>query len=96
MTLTHRQTAWLLAALALLLILKLKLLPALLVGLLVYHLIHLIAAWLEIGKLSSRNAKILSVILVAGLVIALLVAGVIGYQIIIGSTPKERPQKIYK
>ena len=78
MTITHRQTAWLLAALALFLILKLKLLPALLVGLLVYHLIHLIAGRLEIGKLSGRNAKILSVILVAGLVIALLVASVIG------------------
>jgi hypothetical protein len=50
-----------------------KLLPALLVGLLVYHLIHLIADRLVIGKLSGRNAKILSVILVAGLVITLLV-----------------------
>ncbi|BAN34502.1 permease [Sulfuricella denitrificans skB26] len=78
MTLTHRQASWLLTALALLLILKLKLLPALLVGLLVYHLIHLIAARLAIAKLSGRNAKILSVILVSGLVITLLVAGVIG------------------
>lgn len=78
MTITHRQAAWLLAALALFLILKLKLLPALLVGLLVYHLIHLIAARLAIGRFSSKNAKILSVVLVSGLVITLLVASVIG------------------
>ncbi|GAO35816.1 membrane protein [Sulfuricella sp. T08] len=78
MPITHRQTAWLLAALSLFLILKLKLLPALLVGLLVYHMIHFIASRFAIGRLSGRNAKILSVVLVAGLVITLLVAGVIG------------------
>lgn len=75
---TYRHTAWLLAALSLFLILKLKLLPALLAGLLVYHLIHLIASRLAIGRLSGKNAKILSVILVSGLVITLLVASVIG------------------
>lgn len=75
---TYRHTAWLLAALSLFLILKLKLLPALLAGLLVYHLIHLIASRLAIGRVSGKNAKILSVILVSGLVITLLVAGVIG------------------
>lgn len=78
MTITHRQASWLLAALALFLILKLQLLPALLVGLLVYHLIHLIAARLEIGRLSGRNARILSVILVSGLVITLLAVSVLG------------------
>lgn len=78
MTLTSRHAAWLLAGLALFLILKLKLLPALLVGLLVYHLIHLIAARLAIGSISSRNAKILSVVLVSGLVITLIVVSVIG------------------
>ena len=75
---THRQAAWLLAAVLLVLILKLKLLPALMAGLLVYHLVHLIASRLAIAKLSSKNAKILSVILFSGLVITLLVAGVIG------------------
>ncbi|MHB0985962.1 MAG: AI-2E family transporter [Sulfuricella sp.] len=75
---TYRHTAWLLAALSLFLVLKLKLLPALLAGLLVYHLIHLIASRLAIGRLSGKNAKILSVILVSGLVITLLVASVIG------------------
>jgi len=75
---TYRHTAWLLAALSLFLILKLKLLPALIAGLLVYHLIHIIASRLAIARLSGKNAKILSIILVSGLVITLLVAGIIG------------------
>lgn len=78
MTLTYRQTTWLLTAVALFLILKLHLLPALLVGLLVYHLIHQIAAWLEIGTFTGKKVKILSVVLVSGLVITLLTTSVIG------------------
>lgn len=75
---TYRHAAWLLAALSLFLVLKLKLLPALIVGLVVYHLVHLIASRLAIARLSGRPAKILSIALVSGLVIALLVAGAIG------------------
>ncbi len=75
---TYRQTSWLLAALFLLLVLKLKLLPALLAGLVVYHLVHFVAARLAIARLSGKLTKILSVVLVSGLVITLLVAGIIG------------------
>ncbi|HUW51045.1 MAG TPA: AI-2E family transporter [Sulfuricella sp.] len=77
-TITYRHAAWLLAALFLLLVLKLHLLPALIAGLLVYHLVHITAIKLAITRLSGRNAKILSVVLVSTLVITLLVAGAIG------------------
>jgi len=54
----HRfqQAAWLLAALALILVLKLHLLPALLAGLLVYELVHLTAPLLK-SRLSGLRAK---------------------------------------
>lgn len=77
-TTTYRHAAWLLAALFLFLVLKLHLLPALIAGLLVYHLVHLTAVRLAITRLSGRNAKILSVVLVSTLIITLLVVSAIG------------------
>lgn len=64
-----RRAAWLLAALALPLILFLHLLPALLAGLLVYELVHLTAPLLE-RRLTDRRAKLAAVALLAVLMIA--------------------------
>ncbi len=64
--------AWILAAAAMMLVLKLHLLPALFAGLLVYELVHILSRPLKIGKLRGRRAKIVVVALLATLIIALL------------------------
>ena len=64
--------AWILAAAAMLMVLKLHLLPALFSGLLVYELVHILSRPLKIGKLRGRRAKIVVVALLATLIIALL------------------------
>jgi predicted PurR-regulated permease PerM len=66
-------SAWIITGAALLLILKLHLLSALLAGLLVYELIHLVAPLLRIGKMSHGLARLLVATLLAGLIVALLV-----------------------
>jgi len=69
-----QQTSWLLAALALFLVLQLHLLPALLAGLLVFDLVHVLAPYLA-GRLSDRRAKLAAVLLLAVVVIAGIVVG---------------------
>ena len=64
--------SWLLAALALFLVLALHLLPALLAGLLVYELVHLTAPLLE-SRLSGLRAKQATVILLVLIVIGAVV-----------------------
>jgi predicted PurR-regulated permease PerM len=64
-----RRAAWLLAGLALPLLLGLHLLPALLAGLLVYELVHLTAPLLE-RRLTDQRAKIVAVALLAVVMIA--------------------------
>lgn len=75
---TYRQVTWLLAGISLLLIVKLKLLPALIAGLVVYHTVHFFAARLVVTRISGKFAKIVSVILVSALVITLLVGIILG------------------
>ncbi|MDO8788804.1 MAG: AI-2E family transporter [Sulfuritalea sp.] len=72
----HRiqQASWLLAALALILVLQLHLLPALLAGLLVYELVHLTAPLLE-SRLSGLRAKQAAVIFLAAIVAGATVLG---------------------
>lgn len=72
----HRiqQASWLLAALALVLVLELHLLPGLLAGLLVYELVHLTAPLLE-SRLSDLRAKQAAVIFLAVTVISATVLG---------------------
>ena len=72
-----RQLAWLLAAAALILVLRLHLLPALLAGLLVHELVHLMAPRLQ-RRISSLRGKLLAVGLLAALVVGTSAAAVIG------------------
>lgn len=79
----HRiqQLSWLVSAAALILVLKLHLLPALLAGLLVYELVHLTAPLLE-RKLPGRRAKQAAVAVLATVVVGatvLATALAIGY-----------------
>jgi predicted PurR-regulated permease PerM len=70
--------AWILAALALGLIIELHLLSALLAGLLVYKLVDVLTPWLRVRALSRDGARTLAVTLIASTVIAALIAIGIG------------------
>ncbi len=69
----HQIAAWLMMAAGLLLVLYLRLLPALLAGLLVVQLVHLLAPRIVLGKLSHTWSKVLVVSL-----ITLVVLGALG------------------
>ena len=66
-------TAWIVAGSVLLLVLKLHLLPALIAGLLVYELVHILAGQLRIGRFSGNRAKVVAVALLASIIIISLV-----------------------
>ena len=70
--------AWILAAVALVAILTLHLLPALLGGLLVYELVHVLAPRLRIVRISAGRAKLAAVGVLAAIVVAAVVAGFLG------------------
>ncbi|MCX7174595.1 MAG: AI-2E family transporter [Proteobacteria bacterium] len=72
-----RLASWLLAALGMIAVLVLHLLPALLAGLLVFELVHLIAPNLQ-RRLTSARSRLVAVVLLATLVVSLTTAGVIG------------------
>jgi predicted PurR-regulated permease PerM len=69
---------WFFAVTALALVLVLHLLPALLAGLTVYELVHVLASRFGLRALGSERAKIVSVALIAGLVITLLTLAIAG------------------
>ena len=69
--------AWVLTGVALILILKLRLLPALLAGMLVYELVHVIAPTMN-QHLSNKRAKLIAVGLLSILVVALVTIAIIG------------------
>jgi len=69
--------AWCLAAAGLLLVLELHLLPALLSGLLVYELVHVIAPLLQ-RRLSSGRANLAAVVALSTLVVGLVAAAIFG------------------
>ena len=69
---SYEIAAWIVTGSALLLTLTLHLLPALLAGLLVYELVHVLAAQLRIGRLVGNRAKVAAVALLAGLIILFL------------------------
>jgi predicted PurR-regulated permease PerM len=83
----HQIASWVLMGIALLAVLQLHLLPALLAGLLVFQLVHSLSGALRIPYLTSRNAKILFVALLAIIVVALLVLAGIGIAIFLRRGP---------
>src|SRR5512146_2050261 len=66
----HEIASWLIAALLLFLALQLGLLPALLAGLLVFELVHVIAPRLRLGR--GGAGKAVAVALIAAAVVVLL------------------------
>jgi predicted PurR-regulated permease PerM len=69
--------AWLIATAALVAVLWLHLLPALLAGLLVYELVHILAPLMQ-RRLSSQRAKLVAVALLSALIVAVLALAILG------------------
>jgi predicted PurR-regulated permease PerM len=74
----HEIAAWVLMALVLFLVLRLNLLPALIGGLLVYELVHILAPKLRLWRLDSTWSKIVAVGMLSTIVVTLLTLGVFG------------------
>ena len=69
--------AWVLTGVVLILVLQLHVLPALLAGMLVYELVHVIAPTLN-RHLSDKRAKLIAVGLLSALVVILVTAAIVG------------------
>jgi predicted PurR-regulated permease PerM len=76
--------AWIVAAVSLLLLLPLHLLPALLAGLLVHQLVDIFASKLVFGRSPLQHGKWLAVLAIAVVVIALVTAALIGLGALLG------------
>ncbi|HMM55217.1 MAG TPA: AI-2E family transporter [Candidatus Desulfobacillus sp.] len=76
--LAHDIAAWLFAAAALFLVLKLRLLPALLAGLLVHELVHMLAPRLGVARLGHVRARLVAIALLSSVVIFLLALSAYG------------------
>lgn len=72
-----RLAAWILAGIGLVLVLHLHLLPALLAGLLVFELVHIIVPFLQ-RHVSSDRARIMAVIVLATVIVGVVTAAIIG------------------
>jgi predicted PurR-regulated permease PerM len=88
--------AWVLAGAALLLVLMLLLLPALLAGLLVYEMVHILAPRLRIVRVSQGQRKLAAVATVAFGVILVLGLAVIGIVAFIRSETGSLPTLLQK
>jgi predicted PurR-regulated permease PerM len=83
--------AWGLSALALALVLKLHLLPALLAGLLVYELVNVLTPRLRVSALGRDGPRLLAVALIASVVVGALVGAGIGLAAFLRSSGESLP-----
>lgn len=88
--------AWFLSGAALLLILRLHLLPALLSGLLVYELVHILAPFFRITRLSGKRAKLVVVALLAALIVIALMMLIWGAVLFFRNEPESIPALLKK
>jgi predicted PurR-regulated permease PerM len=70
--------AWILAGLALFLVLRLHLLPALLAGLLVYELVHILAPRLRIWRMNHEWSKVAAISVLTVIVVLLITLVIVG------------------
>jgi predicted PurR-regulated permease PerM len=87
--------AWLMMAVALVLVLKLHLITALLAGLLVFELVHMIAPVVE-RRLFSRGHRMIAVALLATIIVGVVSAGVIGTIAFMRSDAGSLPALLHK
>jgi len=74
----HDMAAWVLTGIALLLVVKTHLLPALLAGLFVYEIVNVITRAIHIGKLKGYTARVVAVTFLAVIVVSILSLGIFG------------------
>ena len=74
---TYTIAAWVLTGVALVLVLQLHVLSALLAGMLVYELVHVIAPTMN-KRLSDQRAKLIAVGLLSALVVTLVTVAIVG------------------
>ena len=70
--------AWIIMSIALILVIKLHLLPSLLSGLLVYELVHILSRQIHVANLSGQRAKLIAIALLATLIVGLITLAGIG------------------
>src|SRR6266545_2943838 len=74
----HDIAAWILTGVALVLVLSIHLLPALIGGLLVYELVHVLIRTVIVRRLASVGARMVAVVILSVVIIALITGIVIG------------------
>ncbi len=84
--------AWIIAAVALALVIELHLLSALLAGLLVFKLVDVLTPWLRLRALGRDGPRILAVTLIASAVIAALIGIGIGIVAFVRNSGESVPQ----
>src|SRR4249919_2011369 len=88
--------AWIVVALALILVIELHLLSGLLAGLLVFKLVDVLTPWLRLGALGRDGPRVLAVTLIATAVIAALVGIGIGVATLLRHSGESVPQLMQK
>ena len=73
----YTYAAWILSGVSLVLVLSLQLLPAMLAGMLVYELVHVLAPTVN-NRLSDKRAKLIAVVLLSVLAVGVTTAGIAG------------------
>ncbi len=68
--------SWLLAALMLVLVIKVHLLSALFAGLLVYELVHVLVPVFHLRRLAGKRAKLVAVALLSAIIVGLMMLGI--------------------
>jgi predicted PurR-regulated permease PerM len=88
--------AWILTGVALVLILSLHLLPALLAGLLVYELVHILAPRLQVVRIHQEYGKLVAVAMLAIMVVLSIVLATIGIMAFLHSEAGNLPRLLKK
>ena len=91
-----RIAAWTVVALLLFVALNNHLLPALLAGLLVYELVHLLAPRIRLKRLQGGKAKIAVIALIAALIVGGLTALIVGAAVFFRSDAENIPMLLQK
>ncbi len=87
---------WMIAAILLVFVVYSHLLPALLAGLLMYELVHLLAARINLRRFGGRPAKIVAVALLASLMATLITLATIGLMSFFHSDTSKLPTLLQK
>ena len=94
--LTYDIAAWILMGVALVLILGLHLLPALLAGLLVYELVHILAPRLKIVRIHQAHGKLVAVALLVTVVVLGIVCAALAIMAFLHSEAGSLPRLLQK